>query len=485
MGQVDHVRTPERVGGPLSRRPESGLRGRLRGHGAAMTIGALALLAVPARAQDGLAPSAAARDAALGAPIQVQLGRPVNEAEVRDTAVAAPSPLDQAPFTPAAQSELGRAGQDEDAIRPSARPVGYGVKLSPWLIVAPVARSFALYDTNVRRATSGLEQADVELTNSIGADAVAATRRFQLTLGYLASFRNFIRLTDLNALEHRARARVAFAGRDVALRGRFDFASLERPNDPRFTTGSLNRRIWDGGLSVAIRLSRRVDLLPELYGAYEDYTGQFDPSDHVNWGTNLLVALKPHGGRQVLFILGGGYGELRYTNPDAIAPDLRTYTALGGIEVHLRSILVGQLRLGYTWSQVTDRRQLAPGEGGPQGFVLTAIGRWQPLRLTALFVDATRQVDFTTTNTSQLLTRVGVGLEQLLPARLGATARFVYELQEPVGAPRSQSLFASLGVTWTPLRWLQLAVEGSYLRRTSTLGDYDVFRIGGGLQLQY
>lgn len=483
---------------PLSRRPHSGFAGWSHAGGLAVTIELLVAIALfassAARAQEVGEPLNAPPPQGEAAPAaeSPQIGTPINEAEVRDAALGGPeggSAADRAPFTPMATSELGRGGQGLDPVRPLSPNTGTGLKLTPWLQVQPWVRNATFYDSNIFRAPEGEEVADVEITNTIGIDVAATTRRTELDIGYTATLRTWL---DSNgtADEHRGRLRFAAVGRLLSARARLDAGLLSRPDDPRFTGAAVDRFILDAGGSLAINLSRNVSLVPETFASYQDFRGgQFDRNDTMSYGGNLLVGLSP-GGR-VTVLLGGGYRELRYTSDDAIASDLAIYSAILGLELRLRR-LSGQVRVGYDWSRIIDERQ-AGDEEPPRGLTTGIALTWQALRLTTVTFDVTRGINFTTTATPVFTTRAGVTITQQLPLQIAGTARLMYEVFEPSGGGDSvDSVFGALGLAWEPRRWLQLGVEGSYMTRDGGGGgaggfggEFEVFRLGAVVTLRF
>ncbi len=472
-----------------------GPRGRttirlMRPRGAVVTIAALLLAAAPAAAQ-----TAAERDAALGAPLGTAVGTPINEAEVRDVAVGAPRPVDRAPFTPFARSELGYAGQGSDALTPVPPALGQGLRLSRNLTLSPFYRGAAFWDSNVFRDPDDQAVDDVELLNTVGVDVAYVGQRIELEAGYAGTSRMFVD-QDTWSDEHRARLNFAAVGRALSIRARGAFAWLARPDDPRFTGATVKRTVYDAGASVAVALTRTISLLPEVFVAYQDQRNEeFDYADNASYGGNLLVALSPRG--RVAFVAGVGVRELIYTNSsEARAPDLRIYSLIVGVESRLTRSITGQLRLGYEWSELLERRSFPQDEDPPSGFVINSALRWQFLRTTALVLDATRQVDFSTTTSPVWRTRVGVGIEQALLPTLAATVRVAWDEIEAIDGSRGRirSTFVSGGLAWAPRPWFQVAVLGSYLTRdgggggddgAGGGGDFDVTRVGVNLTLRY
>lgn len=458
---------------------------RLARHGAAITaLTALLLAAGPARGQ-----TAAERDAALGAPLGTALGTPINEAEVRDVAVGAPRPVDRAPFTPFSRTELGYAGQGTNALTPVPPALGQGLRLSRYVTLSPYYRGGAFYDSNVFRDPDEQAVEDVELINTLGIDLAVVGRRFELEAGYAGSSRVFVD-QDSWSDEHRARLNFAAVGRAASIRARAALAWLARPDDPRFARATVKRSIYDVGGAVAVRLTRTISLLPEVFGSYTDLrTEEFDFADNATYGGNLLLSLSPRG--RVAFFGGVGVRELIYTNSqEARAPDLRIYTLLVGIESRFTRGITGQVRVGYDWSEILERRSFPEDEDPPTGFVTNAALRWQLLRTTALTLDATRQVDFSTTTTPVWRTRVGLGLEQALLSTVGATLNVAWDQIDAIdgGRGRVQSWLISGGLAWAPRPWFQVGVLGSYLTRQAAGaggGDFDVTRVGLNLTLRY
>lgn len=456
-------------------------------------IRALSLAGLLASVGPATAQTAAERDAALGAPLGVSVGTPVNEAEVRDVAVGAPRPVDRAPFTPFSRSELARPGLYADAMRPVPPALGQGLQLSRSVRLSPFYRGGVFYDSNVYRDASGQEVDDIELTNTLGVDLAVVRRRFELEVGYAGSYRTFVDQEDVSNDEHRARLNFAAVGRAVSIRARGAVAFLARPDDPRFNQATVERRIYDGGAALALRLTRTISLLPELFASYQDLRGdELERADNATLGGNLLLSLSPRG--RLAFVAGFGARELVYTNDDAaIAPDLRIYSLILGVDARLLRSITGQMRVGYDWSEILERRGFPEDEDAPAGFVANGALRWDVLRTTALILDVTRQVDFTTTTSPVWLTRVGLGLEQALLPSLSANVRVSWEEIEAIAGVRGRlrSTFFSAGLGWAPRPWVQLGVQGSYLTRDGGgdggggSGDFDVTRFGASLTLRY
>lgn len=454
--------------------------------GVAAAVGcALLAQATPAAAQD----PTAARDAALGAPLGTSIGTPINEAEVRDASLGAPRPVDRAPFTPMARSELGRAGQGVDGLRPVPPTLGRGLRLGNGIALSPFYRGGVFYDSNVFRAPAELAVDDIELTNALGIDLAIIRPALTLEVGYVANHRAFLENSDITALEHRARLSFAAVGPVVSGRLRADVAWLERPDDPRFARGSVKRTIYDLGGVLSIGLTRTIALQPEAFANYQEFrTERMAFADNASYGGNLLVALSPRA--PVTVLAGVGYRELNYTHDDAVAPDLRIFSLIGGVELHLLRTLTGQARVGYDWSEVTERRNY-PAEADPPSGLTAAVNlRWEALRTTALSLEILRQIDFGTTTSPVFLTRATLGVEQALPLRLGLAVRASYEEIDAVAGLRDRITGYMLagGIGWSPRPWVQVGVQGSHLIREGgggTRGDFDVTRIGVMLTLRY
>lgn len=442
---------------------------------------ALAVLLSP------LAPLAAASAqddaAALGTPQGAGIGVPVNQAEVRDTALGAPLPSDRAPFTPPATSELGAAQSGADPVR--ALPTGVGLRLGRNISLSPYYRGAIFYDSNVFRDEDDPTE-DVEVTNTVGVDLTIVRRRLELEAGYAATRREYIDLGQ-DTTEHRARLRLARVGRDLSLRLRADAAILSRPQDPRFGQVSVDRHVYDLGGALALRLTRTLSLVPEAFGSVQDFRDvDFDYADNVTYGTNVLLSITPRG-RITLFV-GGGVRELIYTDDAAIASDLRIFSIFTGAELRFLQSFTGSVRIGYDWSDIVDERN--PDEDAPSGFVTNASLRWQALRGTAFTLDASRQIGYSTGRSAVFTTRFGLGVEQALLSDLAVLARVSWDDVDPVDDDQADfsSVFLSGGVAWSVRPWLQLSGGASYLVRSagsSSDGDFDVLRIGAALTLRY
>lgn len=439
---------------------------------------ALWLLAPPAATAQDL-------DAGAAVPQGAGIGVPVNQAEVRDTALGAPLPSDRAPFTPPATSELGGPQAGADPVR--ALPTGVGLRLGRNISLSPYYRGAIFYDSNVFRDEDDPAE-DVEVTNTVGIDLTIVRRRLELEAGYAATRREYIDLGQ-DTTEHRARLRLARVGRDLALRLRADAAVLSRPQDPRFDQVSVDRHVYDVGGALALRLTRTLSLVPEVFGSVQDFRDvDFDYADNVSYGTNVLVSITPRG-RITLFV-GGGARELIYTDDSAIAPDLRIFSVFTGVELRFLQSFTGAVRVGYDWSEIIDRRAFPDDEDPPSGLVTSANLRWQALRGTAFTLDASRQIGFTTGRSPVFTTRVGVGVEQALLPGLAVFARASYDDIDPVEDDQADfsSVFLSGGVAWSYRPWLQLSGGASYLARSagsSGDGDFDVLRVGAALTLRY
>ncbi|MCO5165870.1 MAG: outer membrane beta-barrel protein [Planctomycetes bacterium] len=442
---------------------------------------ALALLSAhPAVAQQD---PTAARDAALGAPLGPQLGTPINEAEARDVGLGDPRPTDRAPFTPPARTELGRAAGDPTV--PQA--LGRGIRLANGVALSPYYNGAAVYDTNIFRSPDGFATDDVELRNTLGLDLAIVRRTFSIEAGYAATHRSFVQ-SDLSMLEHRARLMVAGVGRVVSGRLRADFGWLERPDDPRFASGVVKRNVLDVGAAMDIRLSRSFGLVPEALLSYQLFrSDRLSQATNISYGGNLLAAFSPWG--RITLLAGVGYRELNYLDDQALAPDLRILSLIGGVELRFSRTITGQARIGYDWSEVTERRAFPQDADPPRGFTAGVNLRWEALRTTALTLQLLRQIDFGVVNTPLFLTRVAVGVEQALPLRLGLALRASYEDFEPVRNVRGrvQGYSFAGGLGWAPRPWFQLGVEASHLIREggAARGDFDVTRVGVTLTLRY
>lgn len=431
--------------------------------------------------------AAPAQDAAAGAPAGAGIGVPVNQAEVRDTALGAPLPSDRAPFTPPATSELGAMRNGADPVR--ALPTAVGLRLGRNITLSPFYRGAVFYDSNVFRDQDDQAVDDVELTSSVGVDLTIVRRRLELEAGYTATRREYVDLGQ-ETTEHRARLRLAAVGRVVSTRLRADLGILSRPDDPRFNQASVDRYIYDLGAAMAIRLTRTLSLVPEVFGSMQDYRDiDFDYADNLTYGANVLVGITPRG--RVTFVVGGGVREQLYTDDAAIADDLRIFSVITGMEVRFLRSLTGQVRVGYDWSEVIDARDIPDdSDDPPSGLVTSANLRWQAVRGTAFTFDASRQITFTTGRSPVFTTRFGVGVEQALLPGLAIFARASYEDQDPVDGDQGDlsSVFLTAGTAWSFRPWLQLGADVSYLARASNSssgGDFDVLRVGAALTLRY
>lgn len=473
---------------PLSRGAHSGFPGRSHAGGIVVTVALLA--ASTARAQglgDPLNAPASGGAAPAGttpAAETPQLGTPINEAEVRDAALGAGLPSDQAPFTPPATSELGAGRQGLDPIRPLSPNTALGIKLSPYVRVLPWARNATFHDTNIFRAPAGEEVSDIEVTNTVGVDVIMQSRRLELDLGYTGTLRTWVDESE-TVDEHRARLRFAAVGRLVSARARADAGWLARPDDPRFAGATVDRLVFDAGATVSVLLSRNVSLVPETYGTFTDFRERdLDRSDNLSWGGNLLLGLSP-GGR-VTILAGGGARILLYPGEDAVADDLRIYSAIIGVELRLRR-LTGQIRVGYDWSEVIEER--GGDDDPPRGFTTGIALAWQALRLTTISVDVTRGITFSTTSEAVFMTRAALAVTQQLPLRIAGTARVAWDLYEPTDDDQDPTVgvFGALGLAWEPRPWLQLGLEGSWFSRDNqgAAGDFEVLRLGAAITLRF
>lgn len=446
--------------------------------GLAVTLSLLAPLA---------AASAQVGDPAAGVLQGAGIGTPVNPAEVRDTTLGAPLPSDRAPFTPPATSELGSPHNAPDPVR--ALPAGVGLRLGRSISLSPYYRGAFFYDSNVFRSSDQDAIEDVELTNTVGIDLTVVRRRLELEAGYAATRREYVD-QGLDTTEHRARVRLALAGRTLSTRLRADAALLSRIDNPQFANqATVDRYVYDVGAALAIRLTRTLSLVPEVFGSMEDYQDEdFDFADFTTFGTNVLFAITPRG--RVTFFVGGGVRDQLYTDDDAIAPDLRIFSVITGAEVKFLRSLTGQVRLGYDTSQILERRDFAEDEDPPSGMVGYVNLRWQALRSTAFTLDASRQITFTTSSSPIFTTRFACGVEQGLLPNLVVFGRASYEQQDPVEGDLNEfsSIFLTAGTSWELRSWLQLGAAVSYLTRASratTDGDFDVLRAGAFLTLRY
>lgn len=360
-----------------------------------------------------------------------------------------------------------------------------GLRLTPWLVVAPVLRAEAAYDSNVFRARSNTtdpEESDIELTGSVGLTLVARpTRQVYLALAYSLLYRTFAQESGINSVDHFVRLEGSWTARRWGIGTSLTVADLSRPNDPRFGGAQVGRLSVEGQFSGQVQLHRRIGLRSEQSVQMFDYDDQ-DTLDQLSFGVNLLVTVQAT--RTITVLAGAGVREIQYTDSAATNPDLRLFSPVLGMEMRLSQRLVLTLRAGYEIGQITDDR----GQTGleePAGPVIAAGMSWQITPRWRVSGDVTRQITAAVVGSSQTITRFGAEVRRRIGQRMEAYARGSVELQEPEDSNDDLlALRADGGLDWRIKDWLTIGFYVSYLdSQADQRGDFSVFRAGVVLTL--
>lgn len=368
-------------------------------------------------------------------------------------------------------------------LRLPARPgdLGEGIALTPWLRLKAHLRGHASYSTNPVLAPPRREDDETFLATTVGVDLVASGYHRELEVGYAATFRDALSDDELDAVEQRLRLAASTSIDRLDARLDADAAYLLTPTDPRFA-GEVRHIPLNGRLRLNWKQSSVFGFEGQAHLGVIDFRDRdLDFFDQVGWGADLGVNVTPDW--PVSFYAGGGWRELRYTDHEAVAPDLGLASASLGVSSELAKVSI-RLRGGYERASVLRRR--APTDvGRVDGFVGTAEVTWKVFEKTSVSVHAQHRITFSSTSDYLRLSRGSLGVEQELPFDLSAFGQASYEVQDPRRQPELRSVTGTVGVAWGPRPWFDVGVQVSYTSRRTRGDDAEGLSVTGAVTLKY
>jgi hypothetical protein len=335
--------------------------------------------------------------------------------------------------------------------------------------------------------SNSTRQEDVYFLSTAGLQVEGKGLNKRLALSYAGTGQNYTKHGSLDDFENRFRLSSDLTLDQLTASLDASVAQLISPSDPQFS-GTIRR--WTGGGNLNLGWTQNEWLGFQVIGSWQfiDFSqDQLNFFDQVGWGASGFVSLTP--GLPIALLVGGGYRELRYPHEDATQPDIGLGNASVGVDVKIFARLEGGVRVGFERGWILKHRSAPEGAPTPNGGLVVGQIRWQPklsdMHETSIVLGGQHQATFSATAVFQKNTTVSLTVSQGFPYGFEFFASGAYEEQRPRGGVTLRSPSAHAGLSWSPLPQLELAVQGSYVSRSSTGSGFEVVTVGGGVTVGF